>query len=74
MIENTDDAYSFPPFRYFAPAIAIAGEDYGRLRARERELLERFLTGVRVRRVARDDFSWAEAIPELIADRQRRRI
>ena len=28
MIENTDDAYGFPPFRSFAPAISIDGDDY----------------------------------------------
>jgi dolichol-phosphate mannosyltransferase len=66
MIENTDDAYGFPPFRSFAPAISINGEDYGRLRERERALLASFLAGVRVRRLARDDFSWAEAIPRLL--------
>jgi dolichol-phosphate mannosyltransferase len=70
MLENTDDAYGFPPFRYFAPAIAIGGEDYARLRERERELVARFLADVRVRRLARDDFSWADAIPELVATRE----
>ena len=66
MIENTDDAYGFPPFRSFAPAISIDGEDYPQLRARERALLASFLDGVRVRRLTRDDFSWAEAIPQLL--------
>jgi hypothetical protein len=70
MLENTDDAYGFPPFRYFAPAIAIGGEDYARLRERERELVAKFLADVRVRRLARDDFSWADAIPELVATRE----
>jgi dolichol-phosphate mannosyltransferase len=70
MLENTDDAYGFPPFRYFAPAIAIGGEDYPALRERERELVAKFLADVRVRRLARDDFSWADAIPELVAGRE----
>lgn len=70
MLENTDDAYGFPPFRYFAPAIAIGGEDYAHLRERERELVAKFLADVRVRRLARDDFSWADAIPELVANRE----
>jgi len=68
MIENTDDAYGFPPFRYFAPAITIDGQDYQALRERERGLLARFLRQVRARRLARDDFSWASAIPRLIGD------
>lgn len=66
MIENTDDAYGFPPFRSFAPAISIDGDDYAALRERERDLLAGFLAGVRVRRLTRDDFSWAEAIPGLL--------
>jgi dolichol-phosphate mannosyltransferase len=68
LVANTDDAYGFPPFRYFAPAIAIAGEDYPALRAREQALLARFLDGIRVRRIVRDDFSWAKVIPALLAN------
>ena len=71
MIENTDDAYGFPPFRSFAPAISINGEDYGQLRQRERALLASFLAGVRVRRLTRDDFSWADAIPGLLNGHRR---
>jgi dolichol-phosphate mannosyltransferase len=68
MIHNTDDAYGFPPFRYFAPAITIDGENYAALRRREGDLLARFLREVRARRLAREDFSWADTIPRLIAD------
>jgi dolichol-phosphate mannosyltransferase len=68
MVANTDDAYGFPPFRYFAPAITVDGQDYLTLRQRERELLTRFVRSVRARRLARDDFSWADAIPRLIGD------
>jgi len=67
MVRNTDDAYGFPPFRYFAPAITIGGQDYLALRERERELLCGFLRNVRVRRLVRDDFSWADTIPRLLA-------
>jgi dolichol-phosphate mannosyltransferase len=74
LLANTDDAYGFPPFRYFAPAITIGGEGYPALRAREQALLARFLDGVTVRRIVRDDFSWAQAIPELLgADARRHR-
>jgi len=72
LIANTDDAYGFPPFRYFAPAITIGGEDYPTLRAREQALLARFLDGITVRRIVRDDFSWAQAIPELLGNGRRR--
>jgi dolichol-phosphate mannosyltransferase len=67
MVRNTDDAYGFPPFRYFAPAITIGGHDYQALRRQEHQLLGEFLRNVRVRRLARDDFSWADAIPRLLA-------
>jgi dolichol-phosphate mannosyltransferase len=68
MLHNTDDAYGFPPFRYFAPAITVDGRDYRALRQHEAELLARFLGSVRARRLVRDDFSWADEIPRLIAD------
>jgi putative flippase GtrA len=71
LLANTDDAYGFPPFRYFAPAITIGGEDYAALRAREQALLARFLDGITVRRIVRDDFSWAQAIPELLGNGSR---
>jgi dolichol-phosphate mannosyltransferase len=66
MIENTDDAYGFPPFRYFAPAITIGGLGYQQLRARERAILTGFLSGVRTRIVASDCFGWADEIPRLL--------
>jgi hypothetical protein len=71
MIENTDDAYGFPPFASFAPAISINGEDYAQLRRRERALLASFLGGIRVRRLTRDDFSWADVIPRLLDGHRR---
>jgi len=67
MIENTDDAYGFPPFRYLAPAITIAGQGYLELRAKEKEILDGFLSNVRTRVVASDNFGWADEIPRLIA-------
>jgi len=36
LVENTDDAYGFPPFATFAPLIEIDGHDYEALRAAER--------------------------------------
>ena len=41
LIENTDDAYGFPPFATFAPELRIGGDDYSALRAKESELLRR---------------------------------
>lgn len=66
LIENTDDAYNFPPFRYFAPALTIGDENYEQLRRRERDVLAGALSRTRVRRLACDDFSWATSIPTLL--------
>lgn len=66
LTENTDDAYGFPPFQSFAPLITLGGEDYQALRRRERSILRRLLEGVRVQRMVRDDFSWADEIPRLV--------
>jgi len=66
MLTNTDDAYGFPPFKYFAPAISIDGLGYRELREREREILRGFLTSVRTRTLASDTFGWADEIPRLL--------
>jgi dolichol-phosphate mannosyltransferase len=66
MIVNTDDAYGFPPFKYFAPAVSIGGLGYQQLRAREREVLAGFLSHVRTRVVSSDSFGWADEIPRLL--------
>jgi hypothetical protein len=68
MLVNTEDAYGFPPYRYLAPALRINGMDYDRLRAREREILAGFLSGVRTRVLASDCFGWADEIPRLLAE------
>jgi dolichol-phosphate mannosyltransferase len=68
MLVNTEDAYGFPPYRYFAPAITIGGLTYPQLKAREREILGGFLSGVRTRVLASDCFGWADEIPRLLAE------
>ena len=67
LIANTDDAYGFPPFAYFAPALVVDGLGYQELRARERQILAEALTGIRARRIATPDFTWADLIPSLTA-------
>ncbi len=63
LVENTDDAYGFPPFRYLAPVLVIGGDSYETLRDREREVLRSALAQVRVRRMGSDCFDWADRIP-----------
>jgi hypothetical protein len=70
LIENTDDAYGFPPFKYLAPSITIGGLGYQQLREREREILASFLSRVTTRVVASDSFGWADEIPKLLRGEQ----
>lgn len=67
LIENTDDAYGFPPFRYLAPVLVIGGDEYEKLRDRERDILGSALGTMRVRRLASNTFGWADEIPALVA-------
>ncbi len=71
LIENTDDAYGFPPFRWFAPAVVLGDDDYVALRAKEEQLLRQALRGVPAHRLASDSFSWADDIPVVLAARGR---
>jgi putative flippase GtrA len=68
LIENTDDAYGFPPFATLAPELSIAGMDYAQLRARERELLEEALERVVVWRVRVPGHEWDAALSDILAD------
>jgi 4-amino-4-deoxy-L-arabinose transferase-like glycosyltransferase/putative flippase GtrA len=66
LIENTDDAYGFPPFSTLAPNFVIGGADYQQLRARERELLTSALANVPVWRLRVRGHEWGELLPRLI--------
>jgi len=67
LIDNTDDAYGFPPFRYLAPVLVVGGERCEQLRSREVDVLRKALTGVRLRRMASDSFDWADRIPSVLS-------
>ena len=66
LIENTDDAYGFPPFSTFAPHIRIGLNDYTALRAKEEELLRQALANVAAVRVRVPGHEWAELLPGLV--------
>ncbi len=66
LIDNTDDAYGFPPFRYFAPALVFGDADYQQLRDREVEILRTAVAGIAARRVTSDSFGWAQDIHDLL--------
>ena len=66
LIENTDDAYGFPPFATLAPNLVIGGENYLELRAHERRLLTQALQNVNVWRLRVRGHEWNELLPRLI--------
>jgi dolichol-phosphate mannosyltransferase len=66
LIENTDDAYTFPPFATFAPLIEMHGRGYTALRAHELELLEASVRNARRSRVRVVGHSWSEIVPTLL--------
>ena len=66
LIDNTDDAYGFPPFATFAPQLRIGAADYETLRRKELELLRKAIARADVWRVRVPGHEWAEILPELI--------
>jgi dolichol-phosphate mannosyltransferase len=66
LLENTDDAYTFPPFASFAPELVVDGLDYAQLRVRERDLLGQALAGARRLRLRVRGHSWSDVIPTLV--------
>jgi dolichol-phosphate mannosyltransferase len=62
LLENTEDAYGFPPYSSLAPHLKIGGKGHDRLRAREREILASALEAVTVQRIRVPDYSWPALI------------
>jgi len=67
LMDNTADAYGFPPFQYLAPICLLGDGDYAELQRRERSVLTAAMSRVRTRRIASNTFGWADTIPELLA-------
>jgi len=65
LLRNTEDAYTFPPYRSMAPFVTIDGEDHEVLLRRERSVLESALRATDIRLVRVQDRSWADRIPAL---------
>jgi dolichol-phosphate mannosyltransferase len=68
LVDNTDDAYGFPPFSTFAPHIRIGDDDYLSLRRKEVALLARALEGAAIWRLRVPGHEWAEILPRLMMD------
>ena len=69
LLANTEDAYTFPPFGWFAPYLAFDGLDVDALRARERELLRSAVARGWRTRLRVVGHEWAEVIPTLLDGR-----
>jgi putative flippase GtrA len=72
LIENTDDAYGFPPFSTFAPHIRIGGDDYAALRRKEEQLLGLAVSSAELWRLSVPGHEWADLLPSIIDGRQPR--
>lgn len=68
LLANTEDAYGFPPYRYLAQALTVAGRSYDELREQERLILVSAMESVRIHRLGSDDFTWAEQITAELAE------
>ena len=66
LLENTDDAYGFPPFALFAPKIRIGGDDYAALRQKEADLLRSAISSAQRWHLRVEGHEWAERLPALI--------
>ena len=67
LLDNTEDAYGFPPYRYLAQALSVGGLSYDELRERERLILVSAMESVQIHRLGSNDFTWAEQISTAIA-------
>jgi putative flippase GtrA len=66
LIENTDDAYGFPPFATFAPHLRINGDDYPTLRRKERDIVASALTNAKTWKLRVPGHEWADVLPAII--------
>jgi putative flippase GtrA len=66
LLENTDDAYGFPPFALFAPKIRIGDDDYAALRRKEAELLRAAISNAGRWHLRVRGHEWAERLPSII--------
>ena len=66
LIENTEDAYTFPPFAWLSPLLRFGGLDLAALRQREREILATAVSGARRARLRVRGHEWSTLIPALL--------
>ena len=64
LLENTEDAYGFPQYRYLAPMFTVDGASYEELCQRERLILISAVESMEITRLGSDNFTWAQEITE----------
>jgi putative flippase GtrA len=62
LLQNSDDAYGFPPYTELAPRLELDGQDYQHMLATERAILTSALQSVTCVRMRSGDFDWHELI------------
>jgi putative flippase GtrA len=62
LLQNSDDAYGFPPYTELAPRLEFDGQDYSHMLATERAILTSSLQSVTCVRMRSADFDWDELI------------
>lgn len=67
LLENTEDAYTFPPFAAFSPLLVIDGLGIDALRHRERGLLRDAVADVRRARIRVRGHNWSDVMPTILA-------
>jgi putative flippase GtrA len=67
LLQNTEDAYTFPPFATFAPLLVIGGLSNHELLARERDLLRQSIEPANRVRIRVRGHNWSELLPGILA-------
>jgi dolichol-phosphate mannosyltransferase len=62
LMENTEDAYGFPPYARIAPSLVLGERDIQELRTREREILQSALAGCSVVKIVASGYDWPKII------------
>jgi hypothetical protein len=67
LLQNTEDAYTFPPFATFSPLLVMDGLGIDALRDRERSLLRAAITPARRLQLRVRGHNWSDLLPLVMA-------
>ena len=66
LLENTEDAYGFPPYGRIAPSLVLGRHGIAELKEREREILSSALAGCSPVRIVTGGYDWPDVIEDLV--------